>query len=278
MKAQISQSSISRVLYSSYAKCGIHKVLFEASINGIVTTKPGSGSLPIKDVLVEWQLLGEDNTPLQCRTCHGSVITHKGGSFHIKVKADDERLSETNDEDIPIRIKYSKTTGPINHVFLCNSGDEICDDETGHVEYVHHLNFLQPLHIYDDTSILFSGKVIIDDTAFAGAEGCPISEAKVCLMHNTTRGVEEQLVCVMTDKDGNYEAPVVIGSTVHDIKIIYHDHEFVPTKPNKNNYKAGILVEFNDESPTSYNGHDFRDITKAKLIVEGMCVCDGMTF
>ena len=42
----------------------------------------------------------------------------------------------------------------------------------------------RPLHIYDDISIPFKGKFIVDNTQYEGSQGCKVARAKVCRMHN----------------------------------------------------------------------------------------------
>ena len=222
MDAPYALSTERRLLTSSLSACDAHKVLFEAAISGLVTTEPNAGSLPIEDVLVEWELLTIDHgSALSCEGCSGSSLTTEGGSFHIKIKVDDDYLKGRNDDEIPIRIKYSKSTFTlddnnerveIKHLFLRNEGMEECDAENGNIEYISHLNFVKSLHIYDDTSVPFSGRIIHSNTRSREApDGCPIVEAEVCLQHNTTLGLLEDLVCVESDRNGEFVAPVIIG-------------------------------------------------------------------
>lgn len=276
MDAPFALTTEDRLLTSSLSTCDAHKILFEAKINGLVTTEPNAGSLPIEDVLIEWELLGADNTTvLSCNGCSGEERTSEGGSFHIKIKADDEFLYNKNDNEIALRYKLSKSTfttddngepKEIQHVFLCNEGQEECNSEGGDVTYISHLNFVKSLHIYDDTSVPFSGRIIHDGTrSFDAPDGCPIVEAEVCLMHNSTTGVEEELVCVESDRNGEYVAPVVIGSLVQGVKVSYNQHDFEKDSNNDFNYDKGIRIE----ADKLYIGHDFADVTKARLFIEG---------
>ena len=253
-----------RVLFSSTGLCKSHKISWEASIDGKVTTEQNAGSLPIRVVKVTWQLLSEDGLErLQCASCSGSTETDEGGAFSINLNVDHPSLKGTNSADIPISLKYSKTTSSgnstIDHIFLCNGGEEFCDTTNGNIVFLKHLNFEQPHHIYDDTSVLFSGKISVEGT------GCPLNEAEVCIEHKNTRGTLEELICVDTDNKGLYEAPVVIGSVIHNIDVRYHRHKFAPTFENKILYSRGLLIS--SEGFYAYN--DFMDISKAKTTVQG---------
>ena len=223
MNSPFALSNEERLLTSSLGACDAHEILFESAIHGLLTTEPNAGSLPIKGVTVEWELLTSDHTSaLECKGCSGSEVTSDGGHFIIKIKADDAELNGLrNNDDVPIRIKYSKSTfvldendveEEIEHIFLCNEGEDVCDAENGNIEFVSHMDLAKPLHIYDDTSVPFSGRIIHFGTRSADApDGCPIADARVCLMHNTTKGVTESLVCVESDRNGEFVAPVVIG-------------------------------------------------------------------
>lgn len=263
--------SQSRDVLSSLSNCKTHKVLFEASIAGLVTTKPNSGSLPISEVSVSWELLSTDlESPLICSGCSGNEITTAGGSFLIRVKVDDEIYFHGNNDEFPIRIKYKKQTilanRKIDHEFLCNEGSDECDSNVGDVVYMSHLQFNKPLHIYDDTSTPFKGKVVVDDTVHEGSpEGCGVFNATVCLMHNFGEDRQEELGCAISQSNGDYNVPVAIGSVVHDVQISYHSHEFTQTWNNNNNYEKGIHIT----EEGAYIGHDFRDITTTTLVVEG---------
>lgn len=262
--------SQSRDILSSLSNCKTHKVLFEASIAGLVTTKQNSGSLPIGGVSVSWELLSVDlETPLICSGCSGNEITTAGGSFHIQVKVDDDIYYNGNNDEFPIRIKYKKQTvlanRKIDHEFLCNEGLDVCDSSVGDVVYLSHLQFNKPLHIYDDTSTPFKGKVIVDNTVHEGSPGCGVFNATICLMHNFGEDRQAELGCAISQSNGDYNVPVAIGSIVHDIQVSYHSHEFTQTESNVYNYDEGIHIT----EEGLYIDHDFRDITTTTLIVEG---------
>lgn len=259
-----------RVLFSSTGLCSSHRISWEASIDGKVTTEQNAGSLPIRGVKVTWQLLSEDGLErLECASCSDSTETDEGGAFSINLNVDHPSLKGTNSADIPISLKYSKTTSSgnntIDHIFLCNGGEEFCDTTNGNIVFLKHLHFEQPHHVYDDTSVLFSGKISVEGT------GCTINEAEVCIEHKSTRGTLEELICVDTDSKGLYEAPVVIGSVIHNIDVRYHRHKFAPTFENKILYSRGFLIS--SEGFYAYN--DFMDISKGKTIIEGMYHCSS---
>ena len=233
MDAPFALSTERRLLTSSLNACDAHKILFEAGINGLVTTEPNAGSLPIEDVLVEWELLTADHSSaLSCDGCSGEIHTTDGGAFHIKIKADDDYLKGRNEDEIPVRIKYSKSTFTlddndeeleIKHLFLCNEGQDECDAENGDIEFISHLNFVKSVHIYDDTSVPFSGRIIHSNTRSREApDGCPIVGGEVCLLHNTTQGILEVLMCVESDRNGEFVAPVIIGG-----EFVFCFHVFV---------------------------------------------------
>ena len=226
MDAPFARSTEERLLTSSLAACEAHKVLFDASIHGTVTTKPDAGRLPIEGVEVYWELLEPgSNITLPCDGCTGNTTTTDGGAFHIMIQVDDPSLYGKNDDEIPIRIRYAKSTftvdenseeKEIKHEFLRNDGLEICNEEFGDIEFITHLEFEKHLEIYDDTSVPFSGRLTYSRTKSLDApDGCPISEAVVCFTHNTTYGVEADLVCVDSDQNGEFIAPVVIGGTLY---------------------------------------------------------------
>merc|ERR1711933_288304 len=109
-------------------------------------------------------------------------------------------------------------------------------------------------------------------TSYANYLGCPIKNAQVCLEdHKLTSDQEVQSICTMTDSEGNYVLPAVLGTRVSP-KVNYNEHEFQPTVSNDygNLYSTGIKIE----SDTVYEGHNFEDITKANITIEvagGLC-------
>ena len=223
MDAPFSNSIERDVLTTSMGACDAHKILFEAELHGLVTTEPTAGSLPIKDVTVEWELLSSDHSSaLKCNGCSGKIKTTDSGAFHLTFKVDDDNLKNLkNFDDTPIRLKYYKSTfvidengkqKEIKHKFLCNEGVDPCNAKSGDVEFIGHLDFAKRIHIYDDTSVPFSGRITHYGTKSKDTpDGCPIVAADVCLMHYVTRDVLNSLVCVTTDANGEYAAPVILG-------------------------------------------------------------------
>ena len=207
-------------LNHSERNCLPHTIRWEGSYAGIVTTEPHAGTLPVDKVEISYQLLSLDFEELNCNGCSGRTKTTAGGSFFIEFNVDHPYLKGvTYKDEIPVRILFSKTTegvNPIPHSFLCNWGEDVCDNRP---LYLKHLEFDKILHIYDSTQVLFTGTVYIQDTAYPGARGCGVSGAEVALMHMSTDGQEEELVRVKTDASGYYEANVVLGSVITEVKI-----------------------------------------------------------
>jgi hypothetical protein len=131
--------------------------------------------------------------------------------------------------------------------------------------------FDTPVHVYDDTSVPFRGRIFVEGTEDPDKnyDGCPILGAEVCLVDKHARVGDTQGICVFTDYKGEFEAPAVIGSKV-SLKVNFHNHAFIPTFDNSWDYDNGIKVDINNR----YERHDFMDMTKAQLIVEvagGLC-------
>lgn len=124
------------------------------------------------------------------------------------------------------------------------------------------MQFGEPLHVYDDTSVPFNGMVYIHDTVFPGKKGCPLSDVEVCLVHERNIGVQltnSTIVCGSTEADGTYSVPVIIGSRVDYVDLFYHGHAF-RTSLNSN-FKPGVVIE----AGSYYGDNDFVDVQKAKL-------------
>ena len=206
-----------------------------------------------------WFLLDENEHELDCSGCSGNVTTDKGGVFEVKIKANHKILD--NVRDFPVKLFYSKTSPgmpPIQHDFLCKSGSLPCDTLKGDIHFLKHLHFDKEVHIFDDTSVPFSGKVTIADT-----EGCALPRVKVCAMHNDTSGEFEEIVCVETNVNGIYVLPIVEGATVHAIDLAYHQHDFESL--SSIDYSSGFVI-LAENAP--YFDNDFEDVSKAKLRVE----------
>jgi len=261
-----------RVVSSSGAICERHTIHWEASIDGLVTTEPNAGSLPIKKVEIAWQLLSEDGSEvLDCLTCKGETKSDEGGAFRIDFNVGHRALNDKNLVDIPIRILFTKETqtrnGGLHHKFLCNYGQDRCDSVHGYTVYLKHLHFDTPLHIYDDTSLPFRGYLTVYNTQYPGsADGCIIADAQVCLQHYTTTKILSDLVCVNSQSDGMFEAPVMIGAVINNVKINYSTHKFKKTFKNDWDYAKGVVIS----DGGFYSGNDFMDVTRAKLNIQGM--------
>jgi hypothetical protein len=257
-------------LTSSDDTCASHTIHWEASVSGLITTEPDAGSLPIKEVQISYQLISDEYEDLICDGCAGETTTNAGGSFEIELNVIHPYLKDRNNDIIPVKLFFSKTTprtnDPISHKFLCNEGQDVCDPDNGYLFYVEHLHFNAPLHVYDDTSVTFNGKVIIDGTRFDGNTGCPLQKAKVCVQHRTTLNeLMRDLICVQTDSNGFYAAPIIIGSTIHNVHIDYHGHVFERASENQIDYGQGLEIS----AGGFYANNDFRDMSKAKVTVQG---------
>ena len=174
---------------------------------------------------------------------------------------DNDNFKDNNEEEFPIQIKFSKNSSGNPHKFLCNDGEDDCSGDLGTVVYLKHLQFKEPLHVYDDTSIPFSGKVFIQDTSHPGSDGCPIANAKIELIQEKkilSSTQNETLVSGYTKPDGSYELPVIIGSTVDYVKIDYHKHEFLPSP------KGNFIMHRNIRDGESYLNNDFIDTVHDK--------------
>ena len=210
--------------------------------------------------------------------------------------------SLNNHDEFPVRMRFSKTTADIKHRFLCSDGTKDCSTElvletTGNLEeegeplplnasateeskvnttviYLRHLEFNEPIHVIDDTTVPFRGKVTISGTRMpgAGALGCPIAGAEVCLMDHMTRNKIQlpELVCVKTDSEGNYALPAVIGTTISP-EVRYHEHVFEPVdSEHDQQFDKGILIQ----ADGVYENFNLQDTTTTKLTVEvagGLC-------
>ena len=283
-----------------------HTVLWQASIDGQVTLEEEAGFLPVQDVIVEYRM--EDLQQQQAfvlPACEdydqdGWCRTKTGASGKFTISLSLVHPSLNNDDEFPVRLRFAKTTSSIVHRFLCNDSTKDCsttipeDDDTGDqlgdgstpiiteaskvnttVVYLRHLEFEAPVHVIDDTTVPFRGTVKVHGTEMpgAGALGCPIVGAQVCMVDHTTRNalqVTDPSVCVQTDNKGNYALPAVIGTTISP-QVRYHNHEFRPINPDHAPlFEQGILI-----NPDGiYENFDLHDITTALLTIEvagGLC-------
>ena len=267
-----STSSVySRPLTSSLATCAPHVICFEASITGLITSKPHAGTLPIENVVVVYRLLDENENVIGCDDCSGSLQSDNGGSFKIDIKVDHPSFKGKNDKSFPLKLFFSKTTkGPsggesIVHKFLCNEGEDSCNvNDGGHIIYLRHLEFNKEVNVYDDTSVPFSGKVTVKDTDNL----CGVSGVGVELVQNAGEEDENEVGFAETDQNGEFTAVVPIGSRIDRIELNMDEHTFVPSPHSR--FQTGIEIEGNGY----YGDMDFVDITTTTLEVEvagGFC-------
>ncbi|CAK9105214.1 Hypothetical protein SCF082_LOCUS49043 [Durusdinium trenchii] len=252
-------------LASSVEHCVTHQIHFEASISGKVTLEPAAGGLPVQGVDVTWELLDVSGTSV---LASGTRTTEAGGDFQAVFN---EPLQLDNDVEYPVRFTFAKTTGVIDHTFLCDEGATDCT-ASGTTVYVKHLQFDQPLRVIDDTSVPFRGKVVVGRTDGPDSgDGCPIIGARVCVEDVTPRVGETQSVCVDTDPDGTYRATAVIGTRIK-ILVDYREHDFAPLTQfgGKEIPEEGIVIE----ADKTYEDFDFQDTTQAHVTVDvagGLC-------
>ena len=156
----------------------------------------------------------------------------------------------------------------INHTFLCNQKTTNCTSEAASL-FLRHLDFDSSYITIDDTSVPFTGKVVVADTGISSGgkgDGCPIQGAEVCLKDKKALGdgLSGQSTCVKTDSKGEYSVPAVLGTTVV-VEILYHDHEFEALNSRfKNLYDAGIQIE----PGVYYSNNDFKDVSTSTLYVD----------
>lgn len=240
--------------------------LRESSVDGIITTEPHVGSLPVANVRVEYQLLSSDHETLHCEECSGIVTTKDDGTFSIAFRASHPFLhGHTHRDEIGVKFNYSKSTNGLNHEFLCSSGAIDCALESVGL-HLKHLEFGKRLHVFDATHILFTGKVFVNNTPNGGDPGCPVVGASVCAMREINdAGDKNEITCTETDGSGNYQLALVVGTLVKGVEITYYEHNFQSAAYNHHDYERGILIR----DGIIYNGNDFRDMTMTDLKIEG---------
>jgi len=62
-----------------------------------------------------------------------------------------------NDDDYPVVLRFSKSTGEVNHIFLCEEGVEDCSTPYVTTFFLQHLQFDKPVHVIDDTTVCSKG-------------------------------------------------------------------------------------------------------------------------
>ena len=160
----------------------------------------------------------------------------------------------------------------IRHKFLCDGGTMDCSVAPTQV-FVRHLDFDVPFVAIDDTTVAFTGKVVVGHTGQDNGgvgDGCPIKGVEVCLEDKHQTSIDTPGVCVETDSEGFYELPAVIGTRV-TVELVYKNHTFVPFDPSDGQkYEDGILIKADGD----YRGNDFQDTTRTTLLVQvagGLC-------
>jgi hypothetical protein len=258
-------------LVSSLETCEPHQVRWEASVAGKVVLAPSGGSLPVENVIVSWKFFDADGEVV----LEDSSSTDDGGNFYIVIN---ELLDFTNAMQYPIQLSFLKITesgeASIKHRLLCDQETVDCSQNEGTATlYLKHLDFDVPFVAIDDTSVPFSGKVVVGGTVAKDIgldDGCPIQGAEVCLKNRKAKGVEVETVCVTTDSFGEYSMPAVIGTTVSPV-VRYMNHTFEPVNPDLGNkYEDGIYI-----SPDFvYKKNDLKDVTTVDMFVDvfgGLC-------
>ena len=139
--------------------------------------------------------------------------------------------------------------------------------------YLKHLDFDVPLLAIDDTSVAFTGKVVVGGTGegMGGVgDGCPILGAKVCLKDKPLNGPEVQLACVDTDYKGEYSLPALIGTRVL-VDVSYKNHTFVAlASDEQGSFESGFAIK----AGMDYSNKNLKDATTANLHVDvagGLC-------
>jgi hypothetical protein len=258
-------------LVSSLEACEPHQVRWEASVAGKVVLAPDGGSLPVENVIVSWKFFNADGQVV----LEDSSPTDEGGNFYIVIN---NLLDFKNAIQYPIQLSFLKITesreASITHRFLCDQETIDCSKDKGTATfYLKHLDFDVPFVAIDDTSVPFSGKVVVGGTVDKdnGVEdGCPIQGAEVCLKNRKTKGAEVETVCVTTDSWGDYSMPAIIGTTVYPV-VKYMNHTFEPVDPDKRSaYEAGIYIS--PDRP--FKNNDLKDVTTVAMFVDvfgGLC-------
>ena len=251
-------------LANSDPTCTEHVVRWEAAAEIVVTLPRSAGSIPSRDVVLEYQLedalgsvvvdaLGQEQT--------GSVVTREDGkakvvfSFVPQVALSDSLLT--------LRTTLTKTTvgatGTIPHQFLCDAGAVPCSAQ-GDVYALENLVFDTQIAVQDNTSVPVQAQVVIGDS------GCSLQGAQVCV--KAKAGSES---CVATDEQGVFAIGAAIG-TQTTIEVFYEEHTFELTTGDADvlagNGVNGEGPGFNVRVDADYTGLVFKDISKATITVD----------
>ena len=108
------------VLLSSDSTCAPHTIRWESSISGHITTREDAGSLPIKGVVINYQIYSENYARLDCDNCSGSAMTNEGGGFTIDFNLDHPFLHDMGEtDDIPVLVPLNTRLGHhVSRVYL----------------------------------------------------------------------------------------------------------------------------------------------------------------
>jgi hypothetical protein len=182
-----------------------------------------------------------------------------------------------NEDEYPVELRFAKKTASVDHRFLCNEATRDCSAQLHNTTtvgnawttvYLQHLEFGSPLHVVDDTTVPFEGKVTVAGTESSPGSGsfCPIIKAKVCLKDHGVRNKAEfvESVCVETGIDGLFSLPAVLGTKVSPY-VDYHNHTFRALNPAHDVlFDSGIEIKAN----VGYTGYNLEDVTSSKLTLE----------
>jgi hypothetical protein len=200
----------------------------------------------------------------------GQTKTSLSGRFSIEFSRNDVALN--NNDEFPVDLRFAKNTSLVAHRFLCSEETRDCTarllngitvgNETSITTvYLHHLEFNAPVTVIDDTTVPLRGKVTVAGTeTVSNALGCPLLGVKVCLKDHSVRNQLTTLeaVCVLTDNEGRYNIPAVIGTFVSPY-VDHMSHIFRAFDPiHEKLFQSGIEIK----AETDYAGYNLQDITK----------------
>jgi hypothetical protein len=212
----------------------------------------------------------------------GQTKTSFSGRFTIEFSRNDASLN--NNDEFPVDLRLAKNTSFVSHRFLCSEGTRDCTARLSNGStvgnntsittlYLQHLEFNSPLAVIDDTTVPFTGKVTVAGTNTpSNPLGCPLLGVKVCLKDHSVRNQLTTLeaVCDLTDNEGRYDLPAVIGTFVSPY-VDYMNHTFRAFDlAHETMFQSGIEIK----AETDYVGYNLQDVTKANLTIEvagGLC-------
>ncbi len=260
--------------YSSESTCVTKLILWESAIRGIVKGKENIGSAPIEGVEITWSFVGFPEV-------NGTAITNHDGLFVDSVTAEVGLDIQSSLLVGPQQIVISvyKKSGSVVHEFTCEGFP--CTNRT---ITLNNLDFDTFVNFVDASAVLFSGSVVIADTApYNGGHGCPIANIRVCAVNHY--GNKENLACTTTNAFGEYSFPIAAGLST-EIRV-YSDanHTFVRLTNKVVDRRAlfgyGTAIpagpgfglpskpsEYFDTSPGSLSNIDYEDIAKTLVNVE----------